>query len=216
MQERPAGSVEPFPEATARDRGDSGGMDLPAPTDGGVQPEGSAADEASVRGRHSAVTATEFRPGAEPHDVPLADLTRSVCGRESFVWIDLSEYDGGDLHTVADALTLEPAAVRSTLAPWTPPRLDLFGEQFYVAATLPDPDPHAGRVEAGQVDLLAGPGFLVSAHKRPLPFLEGALARARRNPSCCNAARRSCCTSCSTSCSATTSGCRRTRSRRWR
>ena len=182
MPERPTASVEPFAGVTTGDEGDGRGTRLPAPTDGVVRPEGSAEDEGPTRGTRSAVTATEFRPGAEPRDVPPADLTRWVCGGENFVWIDLSEYAGADLDAVAESLALEPAAVRSTLAPWTPPRLDLFGEQFYVAATMPDADPGAGRVEAGQVDLLAGPGFLVSAHKRPLPFLEGALARARRNP----------------------------------
>jgi Mg2+ and Co2+ transporter CorA len=146
-----------------------------------VRSKESADGEAPARVPRLTVTATDFRTGAEPRGVPLTDLARLAWGGESSVWIDLSEYAGDDLRAVADSLALEPAAVQSTLAAWTPPRVDLFGEQFCVA-TLPDVDPASGRVEAGQVDLLAGLGFLVSTHKRPLPFLEGALERARRSP----------------------------------
>jgi magnesium transporter len=155
---------------------------LPAPTDGVVHPEGPAEDQAPAQRGRDAITAHLFPHGGEPADVSPADLAREVCAGENFLWVDLSEYASGELRAVAESLGLEVAAVRNTLASWTPPRVDLFGEQFYVPATLPDAGPATGRVEARQLDLLAGPGFLISAHKQPLPFLEAALARARRNP----------------------------------
>ena len=68
------------------------------------------------------------------------------------------------------------------LANWQRPRLGVFRDRFFVAVTVPHGDLATQRVLASELDLFVGRNYLVSAHKRPLPFAERVLARATQNP----------------------------------
>ena len=70
----------------------------------------------------------------------------------------------------------------ATLAPWHRPRLVAHPAHAYVSVTVAAMDPTARRVEARQLDLFVGRNYLVSAHKLPLPFVDGVRSRARHNP----------------------------------
>src|SRR5581483_7950023 len=74
------------------------------------------------------------------------------------------------------------AAVRVALAGWRRPRLDVFGDRFYVAAAIARGDPASLTVQASELDLFVDRNDLVSVHKRPLPFVDRALARAAQAP----------------------------------
>ena len=87
-----------------------------------------------------------------------------------------------DLGQVAQQLDLPEAAVRVALAGWQRPRLGVFRDRFFVAVTVPHGELAAQRVLASELDLFVGRNYLVSAHKRPLPFTERVLARAVQNP----------------------------------
>ena len=65
---------------------------------------------------------------------------------------------------------------------WQRPRLDVFGERFFITATLPDTAPDAYRVYAGELDVFVDRNLLLSAHKLPLPLAGKIMARARQNP----------------------------------
>ena len=80
---------------------------------------------------------------------------------------------------MGDVLRLDSAAVHAALAPWQRLTLDVAADQFFVSATVAHPEPHGYRVRASQLDLFVGRNILVSAHKRPLPFGDRLLARAR-------------------------------------
>src|SRR5215217_7120035 len=99
-----------------------------------------------------------------------------------FVWVDLSGYVPSDLAQVAEQLDLPGAAVQITLAGWQRPRLGVFRDRFFVAVTVPHGELAGQRVLASELDLFVGRNYLVSAHKRALPFAERVLARAVQNP----------------------------------
>src|SRR5918995_5262772 len=123
-----------------------------------------------------------FQEDAEPRQVGLAELPMLAADDAYFVWVDLDGYDPSDLAQVAEQLDLPEAAVQITLAGWQRPRLGVFRDRYFVAVTVPHVDPAAQRVLASELDLFVGRNYLVSAHKRPLPFAERALARAVQNP----------------------------------
>jgi magnesium transporter len=145
-----------------------------------IDAEGSA--EADSSADAPASVAWLFQEDAEPRQVTLEELPRLVADDAYFVWVDLSGYDPSDLEQVAEQLDLPEAAVRVALAGWQRPRLGVFRDRYFVAVTVPHAELAAQRVLASELDLFVGRNYLVSAHKRPLPFAERVLARAVQNP----------------------------------
>jgi magnesium transporter len=148
-----------------------------------VQTEG-AASETGARGALAApgIVARLFTEGAEPREAALSEVAALAADDAHFVWVDLGGYGVADLETVARELDLPGPGVRIALAAWTRPRVSVFGECFFVAVTVPVGDAASQRVLASELDLFVGRNYLVSAHKRPLPFADRVLARARQNP----------------------------------
>jgi len=127
------------------------------------------------------VVARLFQEGVAPREVELGELPTLAADDACFVWVDLSDYGAADLDAVAKELDLPEAAMRITLAGWQRPRLDVFGDRFFVAVTVPQSDA-TRHVLASELDIVVGRNYLVSAHKQPLPFAETALARATQDP----------------------------------
>jgi Mg2+ and Co2+ transporter CorA len=137
--------------------------------------------EGSAEGAPSADTpafvAWLFQEDAEPRQVALEELPVLAADDAYFVWVDLSDYVPSDLEQVAEQLDLPEAAVRVALAGWQRPRLGVFRDRYFVAVTVPHAELAEQRVLASELDLFVGRNYLVSAHKRPLPFAERVLAR---------------------------------------
>jgi len=156
------------------------GTEQLAPTITDVVDAEEAADAVSSDG--PGVVAWLFREEAEPGLVSLEELPTLAADDACFVWVDLSGYDPSDLAHVAQLLDLPEAAVQVALAGWQRPRLGVFRDRFFVAVTVPHGELAARHVLASELDLFVGRNYLVSAHKRPLPFTERVLARAVQNP----------------------------------
>jgi magnesium transporter len=145
-----------------------------------IDAEGSAEAVSSLDA--PAFVAWLFQEDAEPRQVALEELPRLAADDAYFVWVDLNGYVPSDLTQVAEQLDLPEAAVRVALAGWQRPRLGVFRDRYFVAVTVPHGELAAQRVLASELDLFVGRNYLVSAHKRPLPFAERVLARAVQNP----------------------------------
>src|SRR5215203_2483545 len=145
-----------------------------------IDTEGSAEGVPSADG--SSFVAWLFQEDAEPRQVGLEELPALAADDAYFVWVDLNGYVPSDLAQVAQQLDLPEAAVQVALAGWQRPRLGVFRDRYFVAVTVPHGELAAQRVLASELDLFVGGNYLVSAHKRPLPFAERALARAMQNP----------------------------------
>src|SRR5919112_830988 len=156
------------------------GTEQLAPTITDVVDAEEAANAVSVE--EPRVVAWLFREEADPGLVSLEELPALAADDACFVWVDLSGYDPSDLTHVAELLDLPDAAVQVALAGWQRPRLGVFRDRFFVAVTVPHGELAVQRVLASELDLFVGRNYLVSAHKRPLPFTERVLARAVQNP----------------------------------
>lgn len=148
-----------------------------------IEAEGSAASESSVTATQGgAASVYLYQPDHEPEQASEDDLPRLISDDRNFVWVDLSEYTPADLDRVAGLLGLHHTGIETALSSWKRPRLQLYNDQFYVTATIPELDAEKHLVTARQLDLFVGNNFLLSAHKRPLPMRERILARAASNP----------------------------------
>ena len=159
-----------------------GATNIPRSSQDVLDVEGTVVQERAAAQRSTTLAAWLFRADSEPRQVGLQELSRLVAADENFVWLDLAEYRQPELHEVARLLQLPVAAVRLAEGAWQRPRLEVFRDQFWMTATVAYRDAAADRVSAGQLDLFVGRNFLVSVHKRPLPFAARALARAEHAP----------------------------------
>lgn len=170
------GAAQAPPEAGAVNQGGPRSM-----TDT-VSVEGEAAPGSAAAATRTDITAWLFREQMVAREIAVDDLPELIADDENFVWVDLAQYAHTDLQTLAKLLGLPALAVHTALSVWQRPRLDVFDDQFFVAATVPYRDAAAYRVRASEIDLFVGNNFLVSTHKRPLPFMERVLARAGQRP----------------------------------
>ena len=129
------------------------------------------------------VVAWLFGHDAPPQQIPLGESAAFATNDACFVWVDLNGFDVAELEEVAELLALPGAAVKVALAGWHRPRLDVYSDRFFVAATVPFGDLAQRHVVASQLALFVGRNALVSAHTRPLPFTNQVMARATQNPS---------------------------------
>ncbi len=158
--------------------GDPAGA-LPAMARDVVAGEGAAVGGADPPGRAAAWL---FARGEQARTIALEEAARLFTREANFVWVDLADPNAPEVERVARLFGLPAPGVEATLAPWQPPRLDVFGRVFLVVATVPRLDAAAYRIEADQLDLFVDENVLVSAHPQALPLAGRALARARQNP----------------------------------
>lgn len=108
-----------------------------------------------------------------------ADLS-SGTGPEDFVWIGLHEPLEHELDGVATALGLHPLAVEDAAKAHQRPKLERYGDAFFVVLkTLWYVDADDA-VETGEIAVFAGPGYLVTVrhgHGSPLRGLRHRLER---------------------------------------
>ena len=161
-----------------------GGVALPKTAEEVVRVEAAAGAELGVETDAARPTARAylFHLDDEAREVSLEEIPELVKSDDNFVWLDLSGFGEGEFRDLAEELELPGAFVRTTLSGWQRPRLDVFGERFFITATLPGTDPNAYRVYAGELDIFVDRNLLLSAHKLPLPLAGRVMARARQNP----------------------------------
>jgi magnesium transporter len=151
---------------------------LPSPPE--VKTEGGI--EHRAKKAKNAVTCYVFHGGECEEDVALKDVPRLARSDRNMAWIDLSEYSREDLQEVAEVLNLHPVTVNATLSDWERPRVDVFPDYFYMSVTVVRADLAKRKVVAGELNIVVGRNFLVTAHKLPLPIGDKILERLKQSP----------------------------------
>lgn len=156
-----------------------GGRDVPAAAEDVVQVEQPAG---KTRAGQEPLSIWLFCDDEEPREADLESLPPLVQDDDNFAWIDLSDYQEQDLCGVAEVLDLHPAAIHTSLSQWQRPRLDVYGDQFFMTATVAHLEGGNYKVNAGELDIFVARNFVVSAHKMPLPLWPRIMGRARQTP----------------------------------
>lgn len=151
---------------------------LPSPPE--VKTEGGI--ERRAKQGANALTCYVFRDGKCETDVALKGIPRLARDDRNMAWLDLSEYAEADLQEVAEALNLHALTVKATLSDWERPRVDLFPDYFYMSVTVVRADQAKRKVVAGELNIVVGRNFLLTAHKLPLPIGEKILERLKQSP----------------------------------
>jgi len=151
--------------------------DLPHSSEGLVQVEGH-----TDRPESGSLQVWLVRADEELQPVEVESIAELVRADENFVWIDLSEFAVGDLERLAERLSIDRRAPHAAISPWQRPQVDVYHDHFFVSTTVARIDAERFQVMASELDLVIGRNFLLSVHKRPLPFAEDIKGRASQNP----------------------------------
>ncbi|HKB16582.1 MAG TPA: magnesium/cobalt transporter CorA [Planctomycetota bacterium] len=143
----------------------------------------------------SALSYVRGQPLRETAD--LEEVVRLFQSDGGALWVDLlvedapaalarlkaNPTDGGGPHPeqiLRDRFGFHPLAVEDSLTPNHAPKID--DHESYLFGILHTPVAEAGRVRTRTLSFFLGRRTLVTVHKAPLPGLDRALARARRDP----------------------------------
>ncbi|MNX81894.1 Magnesium transport protein CorA [compost metagenome] len=110
----------------------------------------------------------------DPETGRVQDVPRGeVCPRpKGILWIDLEVTDRADVEWLKGCFGFHPLALEDCLKSGQRPKLDHYDGyaflDFYAAAF----DPEKARLKTEEIDLFLGEGYLVTAHKAPMPVLD--------------------------------------------
>ena len=125
------------------------------------------------------VDCAHYRDGKRQHEGPL-DIDRAAAEAEGdgdFVWLGLHEPTTEELDHVAAAFGLHELAVEDAASAHQRPKLEDYGESFFIVLKTARYDDEREEVEFGEINLFAGPGFVVAVRHGAASELRDARAR---------------------------------------
>lgn len=153
-----------------------GGTEHPSLVEGIVQvEEGPSPGDGTL-------SATLFCDNNDRGPVNPDDIPRLIADDANFVWVDLDDYQESQLHRLGELLRLNRHAIDLSLSSWQRPQLVAYPNHFFVSVTVPHIDRNEEGLRVSELDLYVGHNFLLSAHKRSLPFVDRIMSRAVHNP----------------------------------
>lgn len=106
-----------------------------------------------------------------------------VDGTQGLTWVDVVEPTPSELSEIAHLYGLHPTSVRDCLDPEHLPKFERFPDRSFIIIRVYDtessPDCATVHEMTRKVALFCGPDFVVSIHRKPLPFLTALQAQWR-------------------------------------
>lgn len=116
-----------------------------------------------------------------PEELSQIDALRALPG--ALVWLDFRDPGPGELALLNDEFGIHPLADEDLRRRGQRPKLDTYDDHqvavVYEPLSLPDA---SGALELGEIHVLIGPGWLVTAHWSDAPAIEEALRRFAAHP----------------------------------
>jgi magnesium transporter len=149
--------------------------------------EGGQPDRSRPTGRdaqHAVVHARLFRPNQRPTEVDGADWTELCRDTGNLLWVDLQAPSQEEFARIIGTFNIDPHAMELVRGVNRRPIVRAYDDHYLVTVLSfqVDEAQRSPRIRVVEVDLLVGRNFLVSLHKRPLPFAEELVERTASNP----------------------------------
>lgn len=106
-----------------------------------------------------------------------------IDGTQGLTWVDVVEPTSSELTEIAHLYGLHPTSVRDCLDPEHLPKFERFPTYFFIIIRVFDVASSADCATVHEmtrkIAIFAGPDFVVTIHRKPLPFLTGLQAQWR-------------------------------------
>jgi magnesium transporter len=121
-----------------------------------------------------------YQQGRKVADIDIGDIAGYTVLPDSFVWVALKDPDEAELLAMQKAFGLHELAVEDARKGEQRPKLEEYGEcLFSVMQTLEIVD---GELNVGEVEVFAGPHYVVSVRQRTQRGFSEVRARSEREP----------------------------------
>jgi magnesium transporter len=111
----------------------------------------------------------------------LETLSALTEAADQVFWLDLHKPAEQELAAIAEAFHLHPLAIEDTTHPHQRPKVEEYQDTFFLVFYTARLDELKRKVQVEEVSMFLGANYLITIHQSPLPELEEAEARWRRN-----------------------------------
>lgn len=134
--------------------------------------------------RHAVIRARLFRSEHPPADAAVADWPALCQDDANILWVDAHAPSEAEFADITRLFHIDPRAAESARQVSRRAAVRVFEEQHLVTVLALQVDEAHGspRITVIELDVFIGRNFLVSLHKRPLPFAEAFDERTASNP----------------------------------
>lgn len=124
------------------------------------------------------INCVAYQNGVKLRDLPVEDISDYVSQPDCFVWVALRDATPEELTQMQEEFLLHPLAVEDARHGHQRPKVDEFGDSLFVVMHLPELVD--GELEIGEVDVFAGPNYVLSIRNRSSQGFLGVRERAER------------------------------------
>jgi magnesium transporter len=126
------------------------------------------------------VNSTAYQNGRKVADVPVADISEYVKRPDCFVWVALKDPTPEELDLMAEEFDLHPLAVEDAHQGHQRPKIEEYGNSLF--CVLHVIELHGDDIHVGEVDIFAGPNYVLSVRHRTEHGFQAVRERAEREP----------------------------------
>jgi magnesium transporter len=117
-----------------------------------------------------------YRAGVLRTDVPFDAVDGEVRVDDGVVWLDIEHPDASTLDRLQEELKLHPLAIQDLRLPHQRPKVDEYDGFTMVVLFAARLTQHR-RLHLAQIAIFAGPGYIVTVHRDPVPALSSVRER---------------------------------------
>jgi magnesium transporter len=121
-----------------------------------------------------------YRAGKKVAEIPAAEIHNYVCQPDCFVWVALRERDAALLEEMQSRFGLHPLAVEDAQQGHQRAKIEEYGDSLFAVLHMVELDGDDLRV--GEVDIFAGPNYLLSVRSGVEKGFDDVRARCEAEP----------------------------------
>jgi len=127
------------------------------------------------------VSCVAYQNGKKIGDIAETEIHQYVSRPDTFVWVALREPDAAKLDEMKRAFDLHPLAVEDARHGHQRPKIDEYGDSLFVVLQMIEMD-EKGALRQGEVDIFAGPNYILSVRTGAEKGFQDVRARSEREP----------------------------------
>jgi magnesium transporter len=126
------------------------------------------------------ISCVAYQDGKRLAEIEPKDIHRYIAMPGCFVWVALLERDAGALELMQAEFDLHPLAVEDASQGHQRPKIEEYGDSLFAVMHLLEPD--NGELRMGEIDVFAGPNYILTIRSRAEQGFGDVRARCEREP----------------------------------
>jgi magnesium transporter len=133
------------------------------------------------RTRHMLINCAAYQGGKKLGDITIEAISDYLQNPECFVWVALKDPDAGEMAAMKEEFGLHALAIEDVMNGKQRPKIEEYGDTLFAVFHTIETD-EEGEIVTGQVNVFAGPNFVLSVRHRAQQGFQDVRARCEREP----------------------------------